>query len=115
MNTVINCTKINWSKNFEKNILKHFPKNTGDIFLDVVGMFRNRVYGGRYVNKVIFIINGETLELSVTHNDSVGWDDYGDWEAHNKKYQDWAKSTVLYLLVENKEKIEEHFLEEVEL
>lgn len=104
---IINCTKINWSTNFEKNILKHFPKDTGDIFLDVVGMFRNRVYGGRYVNKVVFIINGETLELSNSHNDSVGWDDYQDWEAEDRKYQIWAKQTVLYLLAEDKEKITE--------
>ncbi len=113
MNRVINCTKINWSKNFEKNILKHFPKDCGDIFLDVVGMFRDRFYGARYLNKAVFIIDGKCLELIVTHNDSIGWDDYTDWESHERKYQNWAKSTVLYLLSENKEKITEFLTEEL--
>lgn len=107
MNTLINCTKIKSSKNFENNVLKYFPKNTGDIYLDVVFMFRNNGFGGRYLNKVVFVINGEFLTLEQDHNDSVGWDDYTDWEAEDKKYQNWAKSTVLYLLAENKEAIRE--------
>lgn len=113
MNRVINCTKINWSKNFENNILKHFPKDIGDIFLDVVGMFRNNGLGGRYLNKVTLIINGEFLDLKSTHNDSEGWDNYQDWESHERKYQNWAKSTVLYLLAENKEAIAEFLSEEL--
>jgi len=110
MNILINCTKIKSSKNFENNILKHFPKNTGDIYLDVVGMFRNNGFGGRYLNKVVFVINGEFLTLKQDHSDSVGWDDYTDWEAEGIKYQNWAKSTVLYLLWGNKDKINEFFL-----
>lgn len=108
---IINCTKINWSGSFEKNILKHFPKNTGDIFLDVVGMFRNGSRGS-YLNKVTLIINGEFLDLKQAHNDSEGWDNYQDWESHERKYQNWAKSTVLCLLAENKEVITEFLFEE---
>lgn len=107
MTRVINCTKIKSSKNFENNILKHFPKDCGDIFLDVVGMFRNG--SGGYKNEVTFIINREHLVLKSNHNDSVGWDNYTDWEVHNKVYQNWAKSTVLYLLEENKDTIDDLF------
>jgi hypothetical protein len=106
MNRLINCTKVKSSKNFENNILKHFPKNTGDIYLDVVGMFRNGLRGS-YMNKVTLIVNGEFLDLKSYHNDSQGWDDYTDWEVGDRKYQNWAKSTVLYLLAENKEEITE--------
>lgn len=109
---IINCTKIKWSRNFENNILKHFPKDYGDIFLDVVGMFRNNGFGERYLNKVVFVINGEFLTLKQDHNDSIGWDDYTDWEAEDRKYQNWAKSTVLFLLAENRDHITEFLFEE---
>lgn len=112
MNRLVNCTKIKSSKNFENNILKYFPKNTADIYLDVVGMFRNSGFGGRYLNKVVFVINGEFLTLKQDHNDSGGWDEYTDWEAEDIKYQNWAKSTALYLLAENRDKITEFLFEE---
>lgn len=111
MKRVINCTKIESTKNFENKILKHFPENIGDIYLDVVGMFRN-VGRGNYVNKVALVINGEFLELKQAHNDSEGWDWYTDVEVHQRSYQNWAKSTVLYLLAENKDKITEFLFEE---
>jgi hypothetical protein len=112
MNRVINCTEIKSSKNFENKILKHFPKNIGDIYLDVAGMFRNSGNGGRYLNKVTLVINGEFLDLKQAHNDSEGWDWYTDVEVHQRNYQNWAKSTVLYLLAENKNKITEFLFEE---
>lgn len=110
MKTLINCTEIKSSKNFENKILNHFPKNTGDIYLDVVGMFRNG--GGSYRNKVTLIINGQFLDLKRDHNDSEGWDNYSDWQSHERNYQNWAKSTVLYLLSENKDVINEFLFEE---
>ena len=109
MKSLINCTKIKSSKNFEKNVLKFFPETDHDVYLDVIGMFRNSGFGGRYLNKVVFVINGEFLTLKQSHNDSVGWDDYSDWEENDRKYQNWAKSTVLYLLEENEEIINEFF------
>jgi hypothetical protein len=109
---VINCTKIKSNKNFERYIRNHFPKNIGDIYLDVVGMFRNSGYGGSYLNKVEFVINGRFLSLKQAHNDSTEWDDYQDWEENDRKYQNWAKSTVLYLLAENRDLINEFFFEE---
>ena len=113
MTQIINCTKIQSSKTFENKVLKYFPKSeTKDIYIDVVGMRRNRNNGGAYENYLkIFIGRFNSLSFSQTHNDSVGWDNYSDWEAHNKKYQDWAKSTVLYLLAENKDKIAEYYEE----
>lgn len=112
MTNIINCTQIKSSKNFEKNVLKFFPQTNFDIFLDVVGIFRNNSFGGRYLNKVDFVINGEFLTLKQDHNDSEGWDNYQDWEVHSKKYQNWAKSTVLSLLAENKETVNDFFFEE---
>lgn len=105
---MINCTKIKISKNFEKNVLKHFPKTDKDIFLDVVGMKRGNG-SGAYKNYVGFWINNEYFELSQNHNDSEGWDNYCDWIDSDRVYQNWAKSTVLYLLAENKDKIKEFF------
>lgn len=110
--SLINCTKIQSSKNFENKVLKFFPKNTTDIYLDQVSMERNRGLGGAYLNKVVFVINGEFLTLKMAHNDSMGWDDYTDWEESDRKYQNWAKSTVLYLLEDNVEIINEFFFEE---
>ena len=112
MKTVINCTQIKSSKNFENNILKYFSKHTGDIYLDQVSMERNKGLGGAYLNKVEFVIDGRLLTLKMAHNDSMGWDEYKDWESHDRKYQNWAKSTVLYLLAENKELINDFFFEE---
>lgn len=112
MNTIINCTQIKSSKNFEKNVLKFFPKHTGDMYLDQVSMNRNKGLGGSYLNKVEFVINGRFLSLKQAHNDSEGWDEYKDWESNDRKYQNWAKSTVLYLLAENKELINDFFFEE---
>lgn len=112
MKTIINCTEIKSSKNFDKNILKHFPKDTGDIYLDTVGMFRNGSLGGAYLNRVEFVIDGRFLTLKMAHNDSMGWDEYQGWESNDRKYQNWAKSTVLYLLAENKELINNFFFEE---
>ena len=113
MKTVINCTKIKSSKNFENKILKFFPKTEeNDIYIDCVGMRRNRSYGGAYENYLeIFIGRTNNLSFSVTHNDSVGWDDYGDWEENDRAYQNWAKSTILFLLEENKDKIAEYYEE----
>ena len=113
MKTVINCTKIKSSKNFENKVLKFFPKEEeNDIYIDCVGMRRNRGFGARYENYLeIFIGRYNRLSFSVTHNDSVGWDDYSDWTEYGKKYQDWAKSTVLFLLAENKDKIAEYYEE----
>lgn len=113
MKQIINCTKIKSSKNFENKVLKFFPKQeTNDIYIDCVGMKRNRNYGGAYENFLeIFIGRFNRLYFFITHNDSVGWDDYGGWEEHDKKYQDWAKSTVLFLLEENKDKIAEYYEE----
>jgi hypothetical protein len=114
MRRVINCTKIKSSKNFENKVLKFFPKTDDrDIYLGCVGMRRNRSLGGAYENFLeLFIGRFNSLSFSFTHNDSLGWDDYGDWKEYNKKYQDWAKSTVLYLLEENKLKITEFFHDE---
>ncbi len=112
MNSLLNCTKIKSSKNFENKVLKFSPENTTDIYLDQVSMERNRGFGGRYVNKAVFVINGEFLTLKMAHNDSVGWDYYGDWDEYSRKYQNWAKNTVLYLLEENKETIKDFFFEE---
>lgn len=110
MGRVINCTKIKSTKNFENNVLKHFPKDeVNDIFITSVGMKRNYGIGGRYVNYLDIHIGNNLLSFSHPHNDSVGWDDYSDWEVHNKKYQDWAKSTVLALLSDNKETIVEYY------
>ena len=109
MKSLVNCTKIKMSKNFEKNVLKFFPETEHDIYLDVIGMFRNNGFGGRYLNKVDFVINGAFLTLKQDHNDSVGWDNYGDWEENDRKYQNWSKSTVLYLLAEGKEEINAFF------
>ena len=116
MKRVINCTKIKSSKNFENKVLKFFPKTEyRDIYIDVVGMKRNRGLGGAYENFLeIFIGRYERLSFSFTHNDSVGWDNYSEWTEGSKKYQDWAKSTVLYLLAENKDKIEEFYSEQLE-
>jgi len=111
MKTLINCTKIQSSKNFENKVLKLFPKDSLDIYLDQVSMERNRGLGGAYLNKVVFVINGEFLTLKMAHNDSQGWDEYGDWEEYDRKYQSWAKSTVLSLLAENKETINDFFFE----
>lgn len=111
MKTLTNCTEIKSSKNFENNVLKYFPKTKHDIFLDVVGMSRNNG-SGRYINQVTFVINGEFLDLKMAHNDSQGWDEYQSWETGDRKYQNWAKSTVLYLLSENSELISEFFFEE---
>lgn len=111
MKSFINCTKIKTSKNFENKVLKFFPKSITDIYLDQVSMERNRGLGGAYLNKVEFVINGRFLTLKMAHNDSVGWDDYGDWDEYNRKYQNWAKSTVLYLLSENKETLNDFFFE----
>tara|TARA_R110000782_G_scaffold264883_2_gene358293 strand:- start:450 stop:791 length:342 start_codon:yes stop_codon:yes gene_type:complete len=110
MKTVINCTKIKSSKNFENNILKLLPKDMEeDIYIDCIGMRRNRGLGGAYENYLeIFIGRFNRLSFTDSHNDSVGWDEYQDWDVDGKKYQDWAKSTVLYLLEENKDKITEH-------
>lgn len=110
--SLINCTKIKTSKNFENKVLKFFPKNTADIYLDQVSMERNRGLGGAYLNRVVFVINGEFLTLKMAHNDSMGWDEYGDWESHERKYQNWAKSTVLSLLADNKETINDFFFED---
>ena len=104
---MINCTKIKSSKNFENKVLKFFKNTKEDVFLDQVGMFRNSGFGGRYLNRVEFVIGGRFLTLKQDHNDSVGWDDYGDWEVDDRKYQNWAKSTVLYLLAENVDEIKE--------
>jgi|TARA_R110000782_G_scaffold21110_4_gene56935 hypothetical protein len=107
MKTVINCTKIKTSKNFEDKVLKFFPKDMeDDIYIDCVGMRRNRGLGGAYENYLeIFIGRFNRLSFTDTHNDSVGWDEYQDWDENSKKYQDWAKSTVLYLLEQNKASI----------
>lgn len=110
MTNLINCTKIKSSKNFEKKVLKFFPQTNVDIYLDVVGMKRKQQ--GSYTNYVTFIINGEFLDLKHDHNNSVGWDDYSDWEVEDRKYQNWAKFTVFYLLAENKEIINNFFFEE---
>jgi hypothetical protein len=113
MKTLINCTKIKSTKNFESKVLKFFPKTEeNDIYIDVVGMRRNRGIGGAYENYLeVFIGQFNGLSFSSTHNDSVGWDNYGDWTEDSKKYQDWAKSTVLNLLEDNKDKIAEYYLE----
>lgn len=112
MKALINCTKIKSSENFENKVLKFFPKNTADIYLDQVSMERNRGFGGAYLIKVVFVINGEFLTLKTSHNDSMGWDEYGDWDEYSRKYQNWAKSTVLNLLEDNKETINDFFFEE---
>ena len=112
MTNFLNCTQIKSSKNFENNILKYFSKHIGDIYLDQISMERNKGLGGAYLNKVEFVIDGRLLTLKMAHNDSMGWDEYKDWESHDRKYQNWAKSTVLYLLAENKELINDFFFEE---
>lgn len=112
---MINCTKIKSSKNFENKVLKFFPKTNKDIFLDEVGMFRNKGLGGRYINSVTFVVDGEFLTFKEVHNDSQGWDEYQDWEAEDRKYQNWAKSTVLYFLSERVEYINKFFAEEIEI
>lgn len=115
MKNLINATNINSTKNFESNVLKHFPKtDKKDIYLDVVGMKRGNG-SGRYVNFVSFWIGNEYLTLTSNHNDSMGWDWYTDVEVWQRSYQNWAKSTVLYLLAENKDKITEFFLETEEV
>ena len=113
MKQIINCTKIKSTKNFESKVLKFFPKTEeNDIYLDCVGMRRNRGLGGAYENFLeVFIGRFNSLSFSMTHNDSVGWDDYSDWTEYSKKYQDWAKSTVLFLLAENEDKIVEYYEE----
>ena len=113
MKQIINCTRIKSTKNFENKVLKFFPKTEeNDIYLDCVGMRRSRGLGGAYENFLeIFIGRFNRLSFSMTHNDSVGWDNYTDWTEDSKKYQDWAKSTVLYLLAENKDKIAEYYEE----
>lgn len=112
MAQIINCTKIKTTTNFEKNILKCFPNIKNNIFLDQVGMFRNSGLGGRYVNKVEFVIEERFLSLKMDHNDSEGWDNYSDWDSSDRKFQNWAKSTVLALLEENKKLIKDFFFEE---
>jgi len=113
MRNLINTTNITSSKNFEKKVVKFFPNTDNrDIYLDLVGMFRNSGHGGRYLNKVGFYIGNEYLELSYSHNDSAGFDWYTDAEVWQRNYQNWAKSTVLSLLAENKDKITEFFFEE---
>lgn len=113
MTNFLNCTTIKSTKNFESKVLKFFPKTEeNDIYLDVVGMRRNKGLGGAYENYLeIFIGQFNRLSFSMAHNDSVGWDNYGDWTEDNKRYQDWAKSTVLNLLEDNKDKIAEYYLE----
>lgn len=115
MARVMNLTKIKSSKNFENKVLKFFPKTEErDIYISSVGMERNKGFGGAYINYLDIYIGNNPITFTQSHNDSVGWDEYTDWEVHSKKYQDWAKSTVLALLEDNKEQIEEFYLVEQE-
>ena len=71
MKTVINCTQIKSSKNFENNILKYFSKHIGDIYLDQVSMERNKGLGGAYLNKVEFVIDGMFLTLKIKQYENL--------------------------------------------
>lgn len=116
MTNFLNCTKVKSSKNFESKVLKFFPKTEErDIYIDTIGMRRNRGFGGAYETFLEMFVGSQRLSFSLKHNDSVGWDNYTDWSEYDRAYQNWAKSTILYLLEENKEQIEEFYLEEIGL
>jgi hypothetical protein len=112
MKRVINCTKIKSSKNFENKILKFFPRTEDkDIYLDSVGI-RRKGTGSYEIYLDIFIGRFQRLTFTEHTNSSPLWDWYADVEDHERAYQNWAKSTVLELLENNKEQITEFYFEE---
>lgn len=109
---VINCTKIKSSTNFEKNILKLFPKTDDrDVYIDTIGM-RRKGTGSYEIFLDIFIGRFEKLTFTQHTNSSPLWDWYTSVEDHQREYQNWAKATVLELLEENKEQIYDFYLKE---
>lgn len=109
---VINCTKIKSTKNFEKSILKFFPKTDDrDVYIDTIGM-RRKSRGSYEIFLDVFIGQYQRLSFTQHTNSSPLWDWYTDVEDHQREYQNWAKATVLELLEENKEQIYDFYLKE---
>lgn len=106
----LNALPVAKTLNFEKNVLKLLPEGVSKVHLDTCGMQRASGYGS-YNFFCEIEINGEHITLKSHTNSSPAWDAYQDLEHGTRKFENWIKSTVLWLIEEKREEITELILE----
>jgi len=99
--------KISSSKNFEKNIANRLPDAINEIYISSCGMNRASGYGSYNYFIDVKINDNEYITLTKFTQDSHDFDNYTDFEIGERKYDNWVKKTVLMLLEQNFELLEE--------
>jgi hypothetical protein len=102
MKTLGNYLNIKTSRNFERNVLKYFPKGS-TVTLNIIDLYAFAGYG-QYKNYLYLTVNGEDMKLSLYHT-NAGMKDYFCSEAFDnlsERTQDnYIKGCVLCILEAN--------------
>lgn len=102
MKTLGNYLNIKSSKNFERNVLKFFPKDS-TVTLDKIDLFTFAGYG-QYKNYLYLSVNGEDMKLSIYHTNSIAKDYFCSdaFDNLSERTQDnYIKGCVLCILESN--------------
>lgn len=109
----ISYLRFTITKNFEKNVMKLIPEGVNEVILWTVGM--KKVGTGSYNYYLCLDVNGVTTILKVFTHSSPAWDFWTDLEVGTRAYDNWSKQTVLMILEDKREEIEEMVKLETEL